>query len=139
MNDNDNQNNSGEGDNYDKYDSDGELNVDERQKSGPWNKVADDGTVDTTAAAALQERNSASSLYISPAMRNGPVSFHKIFTIKYNKLHGHFKFLYSFKRLPNCEKAFFPIFTMMNIFLCLDPLNLKRSRKRNLKVQVSRR
>lgn len=95
MNDNDNQN-SGEGDNYDKYDSDGELNADgERQKSGPWNKVAEDGTsaaVDatavaaaaaTTATAALQERNSASSVYISPALRNGPVRIHEIFTIKY--------------------------------------------------------
>lgn len=87
MNDNENQNNGDEGDNYDKYDSDGELNVDgERQKSGPWNKVSDDGTTAaadvtavaaaaaTTAAAALQERNSASSVYISPALRNGPVS-----------------------------------------------------------------
>lgn len=43
-----------------------------------------------------------------------------------------------FKRLPNCEKAYFPIFTMRNTSRCLAPLNPRRSRKRNRK-QVSRR
>lgn len=70
----------------DKYDSDGELmTIDgERQRNGPWNKGAEEAAAAEaaagpvkTAAHAVQERHQAAagnSVYISPALRNAPVS-----------------------------------------------------------------
>lgn len=125
------------------------MNADgERQKSGPWNKVADDGSSTatdtavaaaavTTAAAALQERNTAASVYVSPALRNGPVSIFETITINVSNFRP-LSIYYSFKRLPSCEKAYFPISTMRSTSQFLAPLSPRRSRKRNPN-QVMRR
>lgn len=66
-------NNGVDGDGYDKYDSDGELQTDsDKQKSGPWKKVADEAVAAVPEIAAVQEKPT-SNVYISPALRNAQV------------------------------------------------------------------
>lgn len=70
-------NNAVDGDGYDKYDSDGELNTDfDKQKSGPWKKVADETSAPVPEVVAIQEKPT-SNVYISPALRNAQVSIQK--------------------------------------------------------------